>query len=257
MLTESQIRARIRTQMRTALLTSDVAKLREQREKEAVEKIASNLKALAAALDSEVENLESMTFEEFENDQTIEESVDHNRLNESMLVTLYGAVISASGIAKILGYMAKGIAKVLNRLGLDNIDPEKEGKTFFEISEYIHHLYLGALKKLAAKMGIPENKRSLAANVMFGVLLGAAMSFTGMELYSAIKGGKLALSLGEGGMAGIKIGEGAETGANIWTLVQEAFSSVPELASTIVDTAETTEEVLDAIDAVANMSSAS
>jgi hypothetical protein len=83
------------------------------------------------------------------------------------------------------------------------------------------------------------------------------MSFTGMELYSAIKGGKLALSLGEGGMAGIKIGEGAETGANVWTLVQEAFSSVPELAGTIVDTAETTEEVLDAIDAVANMSSAS
>ena len=76
------------------------------------------------------------------------------------------------------------------------------------------------------------------------------MSFTGIELYSAVKGGKLAMALGEGGMAGIKIGEGAETGANIANLMKQAFEAVPELAGVVVDVAETSEEVMDAIEAV-------
>jgi cytidylate kinase len=176
------------------------------------------------------------------------ERAGNRQVNESFLVTAYGTIISASGLAKLIGYTAKGIAIGLKKLGVKGVDPEKEGQTFFRLGDKIHHLYLGALKKLAAKMGVPPEKRTLAANVMFGVLLGAAMTATGIELASAIKGSKLGLAIGEGGMAGIKIGEGAETGANIFTLVREAFEAVPELAGTVVDVAETAEEVEQAIE---------
>lgn len=236
--------------MRASLLLTDIAKLREQKETDTAEQLKQNLQALASALSSEVDNLESISFEEFESEVQLEESVRADMLHESMMVTIYGSIVSASGLAKLLGYMAKAIAKILVRMGFKNIDPEKEGETFIEIGEYIHHLYLDILMKLAGKMGVPKEKQKLAANVIFGVLLGAAMSFTGIELYSAVKGGKLALALGEGGMAGIKIGEGAETGANIANLMKQAFETVPELAGVVVDVAETSEEVMDAIEAI-------
>lgn len=177
------------------------------------------------------------------------ERAGNRQVNESFLVTAYGTIISASGLAKLLGYTAKGIAIGLKKLGVKGIDPEKEGQTFFRLGDKIHHLYLGVLKKLAGKMGVPPEKRALAANVMFGVLLGAAMTATGIELVSAIKGSKLGLAIGEGGMAGIKIGEGAEIGADIFTLVREAFEAVPELAGMVVDVAETAEEAEQAIKA--------
>ena len=206
------------------------AALREkQPSEEAVDHvdILRDLEAVAASLAARVEALDATD----------------SRVDESLLVTAYGTIISASGLAKILGYTAKGIAMALRKLGVKSVDPEQEGKTFFEIGDKIHHLYLGALKGLASKMGVPPEKRSLAANIMFGVLLGSAMTMTGIELFSAIKGSKLAMALGESGMAGVKIGEGAETGANILTLIREAFETVPELAGTVIDAAETAGEV--------------
>ena len=203
------------------------------------------------AFDAAIDGLEVQTFEEFTAKKKIDEALQVRFINESFLVTAYGTVVSAAGIAKLLGYAAKGIAKALNALGLASVDPEKEGQTFFKLSHKIHHFYINSLVKLAAKMGVPKEKQQLAGNVMFGVLLGTALSLTGIELYGAIKAGNLGLALGEGGMAGIKVAENAEAGASIMTLVEEAFGAVPELAGTIVDTVGTAGEVTGVIDAMA------
>lgn len=203
------------------------------------------------AFDAAIDGLEVQTFEEFTAKNKLDEALQIRFINESFLVTAYGTVISASGIAKLLGYAAKGIAKTLKSLGFESIDPEKEGQTFFKLSHKIHHFYIDSLVKLAAKMGVPKEKQQLAANVIFGVLLGSALSMTGVELYGAIKAGKIGLALGEGGMAGIKVAENAETGASIMTLVEEAFGVVPELAGTIVDTVDTAGEVTGVIDTMA------
>jgi hypothetical protein len=259
MFSEGQIRSKVRAQLRASLVREAIesARLREQAEQDAgldddaMKRLQDEISALASATATGVKSLKVISFDDFKKSQKgrLKESRG-KRLQESALVTLYGAIISASGIVKLLGHAAKGIAKILNVAGLKNIDPEKEGQTFYEISEFIHHTYLHILEGLAGKMGVPKEKRKLAANVMFGVLLGVAMTFTGIELYSAIKGTKLVAIFGEGGMAGIKVGEGAETGANIVTLIRSAFQSVPELAGVVVDTADTADDVMDAIEAV-------
>lgn len=262
MFSERQIRSKIRSQLRANLVREAIesARLREQDEQdselddEAMKRLKSEIEALASTTASGIRSLRVVSFDDFKKSQKgrLKESRG-KRLQESALVTLYGAIVSASGIAKLLGYTAKGIAKILNAAGIKSIDPKKEGQTFFEISEFIHHTYLHILEGLAGKMGVPKEKQKLAANVMFGVLLAVALGFTGVELYGAIKSGKLGLALGEGTMAGIKVAEGAETGVNIVTLIRAAFQTIPELAGVLVDTADTAEEVLDAIETVTDI----
>lgn len=229
-LSEKQIEWHVRSHLRAAHTQRKIVEVRSAR---LLEKNESNvnLDAIKQALqkwaniaDTAVDKIKTV------------ESNGSKDLEESVAATIYGGFISAGGIAKLLGYMAKGIAKVLKSLGA-NVDPEKEGKTFFDISHSIHHFYIGTLKKLAAKMHVKEEKQKLVANIMFGVLLGAAASMTGVELYNAYLHNKSLVIAGEGIMSGIKAAEGVEIGTDLFAIFSEAAETV-ENAVDLIDIAD-------------------
>jgi hypothetical protein len=246
-LTEAQIRNKIRTRLRTAATLSKLKEARflaEQQEKSAESKdIIAQFKKLGAELDREIDELEVVDAKKLKKESVAESVGRKKKINESWLVTAYGAAVSASGIANLLGRVAKGIAKILNKIGFKGVDPEKEGKTFFEISEWIHHLYIGLLMKLAAKMGVPKPKQKLAANVMFGVLLGVAITTTGSALVDSVKAAHLPTFFGEGGALGIKAAESAKVGTDISALIRNAFASTSGLRDVIQTAGETVSDV--------------
>jgi hypothetical protein len=210
-LNEQQIEWKIRSQLRTAAIRQRLAEAKDG--SSAVAQAEREFKNLAQKMAAGVNNIEDES---------------HDDLDESVGATIFGGLVSAAGIAKLMGYTAKGIAKILKKLGA-NVDPEKEGQTFFNISHSIHHFYIGSLEKLAGKMGVKKEKQKLVANVMFGVLLGTAATLTGIGLYDALKHSDKFIAAGEGVLGGIKAAEGAQIGTDIFSIFSEALEAVDDV----------------------------
>ena len=242
MITEHQIRRRVRFHLRAALLREQIKQAAQNSDElETVDAEAALKDAMA-----EIDKIASRSIAMAKNLKVkkVTQASESDQMNESFWVTAYGAVISAAGMAKMLGYMAKGIAIVLKKMGA-KVDPEKEGETFLKIGHWIHDKYITGLEYLAKKMGYEGDKAKKAARVMFGVLLGIAVVLTGIEIYSAFKSDHLVIAGAEVGMEGLKTGEGIELGSEIWALTANALQGAPELAGVAVDVVETAEEVVD------------
>ena len=215
MLTKKQIRCRVRSHLRSALVRETIVKsrvgrlLQEQEKQDAVKVAKQELEKLAQSVSKGIDKLPKS---------------DENDIDEGITMA-FAATVSASGIANLLGYTAKGIAKILKKMGA-NVDPEKEGQTFFAMAEFIHHSYINSLKKLAGVVVKDKRKQEVAANVMFGVLLGTAVWFTGEGLYKALLNNNTMIAAGEGILQGIKAAEGTSLGANLYQLVQTTLESV-------------------------------
>lgn len=229
LLSEAQIRHRVRFQLRDArarniIVNARVERLLEQKQKQddALDQAKKELDTLAQTARSGVNKLSKGS--------TSEKEIAEIGVG----ATAFAAVVSASGIAKLLGYLAKGIAKILKKLGA-NVDPEKEGKTFFDISEHIHHSYIGVLKKLAGLFVKDNAQQDLAANVMFGVLLGVAAWLTGEGIYHAISNNNALTAMGEGVLQGIKVAEGSSLSTDMFGLVETTLDSIGDISLELAD----------------------
>jgi len=243
MITEHQIRRRVRSHLRAALLREQIKQSAQDRDELETVDVEAALKDAMAEIDKIA--LRSTAMAKNIKVKKVTQDSDSDQMNESFWVTAYGTVISAAGVAKMLGYMAKGIAIVLKKLGA-KVDPEKEGESFMKIGHWIHHKYMAGLEYLAKKMGFEDNKAKVAARVMFGVLLGIAMVLTGIGIYKAFTSDHLIIAGAEAGMEGLKGAEQAQLGSEIWTIIVETLQAAPELAGVAVDVAETAEEAVDA-----------
>lgn len=217
MLNEKQIRWRVRSHLRTALLREAIVKSRvgclfEQKEKEAAaeKKADQEMLSMMATVNQAADKL-------LKKAQAADQQNDHdlNEVDPISIASAYGGVIiSMAGITKLLGWFLARVHEVIRHFVYDGKEEgqqprlEKAIAYFFSKSHKWHHAWEKVTEKIAGMLGVPEGpKRKKAGKIIFTLILGAAFYSAATGAVQSVSHGHVAHAAQEGALSGIKASE--------------------------------------------------